>query len=100
MTPDQRQTCDLFVKSLTLLEVDGDGLTDNNDFTDIKAIAQVCPEVKQITEAGETPEQLALYRVSALTEAVCLTWGMANRKAVKDWLIARAELLVLQIPRV
>lgn len=97
MTPNDRHKCDVFAKSLNLLEVDDDGLTDNNDFTEIKAIAQLCPEIKQIAAASETPEQLALYRVAVLTEAVCLTWGMANRKAVKDWLIARGELLVLRI---
>ncbi|MGZ4563131.1 MAG: hypothetical protein ACXVX6_06055, partial [Mycobacterium sp.] len=91
MTPDQRHKCHIFVRSLSLLDVDDDGLTDATDFDEVKAIAQVCPEIKQITEAGDTPEQLALYRLAALTERVCLTWGQSDRQAVRGWLVARAE---------
>jgi hypothetical protein len=97
MTPDDRAKCETFVRSLNLLHVDGDGLTDATDFDDIKAIAQVCPMIKEITAAGETPEQVVLHQLAILTERVCLTWGIANREAVKQWLIARGELLVLQI---
>jgi hypothetical protein len=97
MNPADRHKCDIFVRSLKFLHVDDDGLTDDTDFTDVKAIAQLCPEITEITKAGDTPEQLALHRVAVLTESVCLTWGMANPKAVKEWLIARGELLVLRI---
>jgi hypothetical protein len=53
---------------LDLLHVDADGLTDATEFEDVKAIAQICPQIKEITAAGETPEQLALHRLATLTE--------------------------------
>ena len=46
-----RQKCTLFTYSLRLLDVDDDGLTDATDFDDVKAIAQVCPEINEITRA-------------------------------------------------
>jgi hypothetical protein len=93
----ERQKCDIFIKSLDLLHVNDDGLTDETDFTDVKAIAQLCPEIKAITAAGETAEDVVLHQLATLTEKVCLTWGVANREAVKQWLITRGELLVLRI---
>lgn len=100
MTEDERFKCGIFVRSLSLLKVDDDGLTDDNDMDDLEAISQVCPEVKAITSTGESPYELALHRVATLTEQVLLTWARPDRKAVKGWLIARGELLVLQIPHV
>jgi hypothetical protein len=97
MNANDRNTIDIFTKSLTLLHVDDNGLTDETELDDIKAIAQICPQIRDITAAGETPEDLALHRLATLTERVCLTWGVANRQAVKEWSIARAELLVLRI---
>lgn len=52
MNENERHRCDLFVRSLSLLHVDDDGLTDATDFDDVKAIAQICPEIKEITGAG------------------------------------------------
>ena len=96
----ERHNCQLFLGSLDLLHVDDDGLTDATHFDDVKAIAQTCPLIREITPAGDTPYLLALNRLATLTERVCLTWGRPDRQAVKQWLIARAELLLLQIPRV
>lgn len=97
MTPEERNKCALFVHALRLLHVDDDGLTDDNDTDDLNVITQVCPEVKAMTAAGDSPYSLALHRVATLTERVLLTWGRPDRQAVKDWLIARGELLELSI---
>jgi hypothetical protein len=57
----ERHNCDLFVRSLSLLHVNDDGLTDETEFDDVKAIAWICPQIRDITAAGETPEDLALH---------------------------------------
>jgi hypothetical protein len=81
-----------------LLHVTEESLSDDNDMTDMQAIWDVAAEVKQITAAGNSPEELAINRLAVCTERVLLTWGVKDQLAVKDWLIARAELLELQIP--
>ena len=91
MTPEQQ--CALFVRSLSLINVDDDGLTDANDFTDLEALSQVCPEIKLMTAAGNTPYSLGLHRVATLTERILLTWARPDQRAIKEWLLARGELL-------
>jgi hypothetical protein len=100
MTPDERHWCDTFVRAQTLLHVNDHALTDNNDLDDLEAIAQIIPEVKQLTAAGDTPEQLAIHWLAICTERLLLTFARPDPAAVKAWLIARGELLVLQIPNV
>jgi hypothetical protein len=51
MTDDDRK-CDLFLRALSLLKVDDSGLTDATDFDDLRAITQICPEIKEIIGAG------------------------------------------------
>lgn len=97
MTPNNRHKIELFVRALNLLQVDDDGLTDETQFDDAKAIAQTCPDIREITRGFNTPEEFALNRLATLTEAVCLTWGQPNRQAVKAWMIARCELLDLRL---
>jgi hypothetical protein len=99
MNEDKRYKCDLFVLSLRLLDVDDDGLTDDVDFNDVKAIAGVCSEVRQITAGYTSPYEILLHRVADLTERVCYTWAHPDPATVKEWLIARGELLELLIPR-
>ena len=61
MNDMERHSCDLFTRSLTLLVVDDNGLTDATSFDDVKAIAAICPEIRKITVAGDTPYLLALH---------------------------------------
>jgi hypothetical protein len=95
MTPDER--CETFVRALTLLDVDDDGLTDNNNLDDLEAIAQICPDVKNITSPGDSPYALALHRLAVLTEDLLVTYVFPDRQVVRGWLIARAELLDLRL---
>jgi hypothetical protein len=97
VTPDERHWCDTFVRAQTLLTVDDDALTDDNDLNDLEAIAAVLPQVKEFTAAGDTPEQLAIHRLACCTERLLLTWARPDRQAVKDWLLARGELLDLRL---
>ncbi|HWX99802.1 MAG TPA: hypothetical protein VNY55_08005 [Mycobacterium sp.] len=53
----ERHNCDLFVRSLSLLHVNDDGLTGATSFDDVKAIAQVCPEIRDITAAGDVAKK-------------------------------------------
>lgn len=52
---DERHKLDIFTRSLSLLDVDDDGLTDSCDFDDIKAIAQICPEIKKSPRPAKHP---------------------------------------------
>jgi hypothetical protein len=97
MTDDERRLCDIFIYSLSLLHVDDTGLTADNLLADMNAIAYACRQVKAITAAGDTPEQLALHRLACLTEDVLVTYIFPDRQVVRDWLIARAELLELRL---
>jgi hypothetical protein len=79
----ERHNCELFVRSLTLLHVDDDGLTDATDFDDVKAIAWICPQIRDITAAGGTPYLLALNRLATLMPGVnhtrvTLPWHVWN----------------------
>jgi len=97
MTPDGRRWCGTFVRAQTLLHVDDDGLTDENEQDDLEAIAQIIPEIKQLTAAGDTPEQMAIHWLAICTERLLLTWARPDRQAVRDWLVARSELLELRL---
>jgi hypothetical protein len=100
MTPENRRAIEIFVLSQRFLHADENGLTDDCEFDDVRAIADTCPTIREITRGLNTPEEFLLNRLATLTEAVCMTWAAPNRQAVKEWRIARAELLELRIPRV
>jgi hypothetical protein len=100
VTPNNRHKIELFVRAQNLLHVDENGLTDDTSFDDVQAVAQVCPQIRELTRGLNTREEYAINRLATLTEAVCMTWGQPNRQAVKEWQIARCELLQLRIPRV
>jgi hypothetical protein len=100
MTDDERHLIGVFLHGLTELDVVDDGLTRANDLATLNAVAKLCLDIKAITAAGDTPEQLALYRLAVLTEDLLVTWVFPDKKVVKAWMVARAELLLLQIPRV
>lgn len=100
MTPENRRAIEIFVLSQKFLHCDENGLTDECEFDDVKAIADTCPMIREICRGFNTPEEFALHRLATLTEAVCMTFGQPNPAAVKAWLIARGELLELRIPRV
>ena len=87
----------IFLFSLTLLDVDDNGLTDDNDIHDLEAIAKLCRDVKAITAAADTPYQMALFRLAVLTEDVLVTWVIPDRQVVKAWVLARAEVLKLRL---
>lgn len=95
MTADE--IIDVFIRSLNLINTDENGLTADNLPVDMEAIAQICPEIRAITAAGETPFQLALHRLAALTEQVVTTYVLPDRAIAKAWLIARGEVLELRL---
>jgi hypothetical protein len=97
VTDDERRLCDIFVESLELLDVDDTGLTADNRLADMNAIAYACQQVKAIAAPGDTPEQLALNRLAVLTEDLLVTYVFPDRRVVRDWLVARSELLQLRI---
>jgi hypothetical protein len=100
MTPEER-LCEIFIRSLNLLHVNHDGLSDQTELDDIKAVAQIAPDVQELAATGNTPYSMMLHRLATLTESLCLSWGGdPNPKLVKAWMIARCELLQLRIPRV
>jgi hypothetical protein len=99
MNSNSRHKIELFIHAQSLLHADENALTDETEFDDVKAIAQLCPDIREITRGFNTPEEFALNRLATLTEAVCMTWGQPNREAVKAWMIARSELVELRIPR-
>lgn len=47
--------------------------------------------------AAPTPEEMALGRLVVLTKDVLQTWAEPNPQAVRDWLVARSELLKLKL---
>jgi hypothetical protein len=54
-----RQKCTLFTYSLRLLDVDDNGLTDDNDLDCLAAISCTLHPVRIITRSGATPEEMA-----------------------------------------
>jgi hypothetical protein len=98
MTDDlDRQKRNLFVYSLSLLDVDENGLTDDNDLDCLAAISYTLHPVRTITRSGATPEEMALYRLVVLTKDVLQTWAEPNPQAMRDWLVVRSELLKLKL---
>ncbi len=99
MTNDhQRRTVDEFVAELSRLRADENGLAPDYGFAELNPIAKLCYEVENLTTDADTPEELLLHRVAILTgdliAAVILGGG---RTIVREWLIARAELLRLRL---
>ena len=97
MNDDERHLVGVFLYGQTLLNIDDNGLTDDNRLDDLEAVAKLCLKVKAITAGGDTPEQLCLHRLATLTEDVLVTWVIPCRQAVKQWLIGRAELVELTL---
>jgi hypothetical protein len=97
MTPDERHKCDLFIRSLSLLDYDRSGLTATNLLSDMEAIAQTCLEIRAITAEGATPFELALRRLALLTEHVLTTYIIPDPPAIPEWLAARAEVSKLHV---
>jgi hypothetical protein len=93
MTPEQK--CDLFVRSLDLLDYDENGLTAKNTLTDLEAIAQICADIRAFTAAGDSPFELSLHRLVLLTEVVLTTYVLPDAPIVTQWVNARGELLEL-----
>ena len=87
----------VFIYSMSLLCIDETGLTDDNQLDDLETVARLCRDVKAITAEQRTPEEMALRRLALCTEDVLVTWVILSRRAVKQWMIARAELLELQL---
>ncbi|MBV9350804.1 MAG: hypothetical protein JOZ23_04610 [Mycobacterium sp.] len=97
MNDDERHLVGAFLYGQTLLNIDDTGLTEDNQLDDLVTVATLCLKVKAITAAGDTLEQLCLHRLATLTEEVLFTGAVRSRQAVKQWLIARAELLELKL---
>ncbi len=74
MTEAERHKCELFIRSLKLLDYDENGLTATNLVSDMEAIAQACVEIRAITVEGASPYELALRRLTLLTEHVLTTY--------------------------
>lgn len=97
MNDDDRHLVGVFLYAQTLLNIDDTGLTDDNQVDDLVTVAKLCLKVKTMTAAGDTLEQLCLHRLATLTEGVLVTGVTPSRQAVKQWLIARAELVELRL---
>jgi hypothetical protein len=90
----------LFKFGLTKLDVDDYGLTvDGNNPLDLKTAMVLCAAVKAATDSADTLQQLCLSRVASLTENLIGAWGFPNPGIAKEWLLARSELLQVEIPR-
>jgi hypothetical protein len=90
----------IFKFGLTKLSVDDDGLTrDGNDPLDLKTMMVLCAAIRASVDSGDTLQQLHLQRVAALTEDLIAAWGFANPGIAREWLLARSELLQVEIPR-
>jgi hypothetical protein len=87
-----------FLYGLRQLHFNDDGLTDKNTLADLNTIALLSLALEAVTANGNTPVELAANRLAVLTEDLIATWIFPSKQAVHDWLIARAELLQLQIP--
>lgn len=96
MTDDDRRIIDCFRYSLTRLHIDDDGLTPDNTLPELNAVAYFAMRTKAITAAGDSPEELLLHRLAELTGDLLVTpWLGDGPAAVREWLIARGELLEL-----
>jgi hypothetical protein len=96
LTPDEHRRCDIYVRSLALLDHDANGLTAGNRVADLEAIAQLGVEVGAITALAATPYELALRRLVACTEYTLTTYVIPDASAVTEWLAARAEVAKYQ----
>jgi hypothetical protein len=95
-TPDDVVGCLLF--GLDRLQVDDDGLTDDNDPADLQTVGALSVLVYRIAATCDTPFHLALSRVSVMTGALLASREFGNGATiVRKWLIARAELLELRL---
>jgi hypothetical protein len=59
MTPNNRHKIELFIHAQSLLHADENALTDETSFDDVKAIAQLCPDIREITRGFNNPKSSA-----------------------------------------
>lgn len=98
MDPDT--LVDLFRHGLDRLDVNDAGLTiDGNNLDDLDDMAAVCLAIKTMTDTGDTLQVLHLYRLAVLTERLLITPWLPDPDITKQWLIARGELLAVELDR-
>lgn len=88
----------LFKHGLGLLHVDEAGLADGNDIEVMDTVAMLCRAVKAMATGGDTLDVLHLYRLACLTEDLLVSPWINTPGIAKEWLIARGELLAVEIP--
>jgi hypothetical protein len=92
----------IFLHGLTRLQVDDDGLVpDANDPDDLHTIGTLAVLTYRIASRGDTPRDLALSRLAVTTGGLIASqWLGGGESIVREWSLARVELLELDIPRV
>jgi hypothetical protein len=94
MTDEERHAIDEFLSAIRRLRVDEKGIAPDYGFAELNPIAKQCFAVEDITAAGNTPEEILLHRVARLTGDLITTVILGEGESiVREWLIARAELL-------
>jgi hypothetical protein len=98
MIDQERQTIDEFLSALRQLRVDENGIAPDYGFAELNPLAKQCFAVEEITAAGNTPEEIMLHRVARLTGDLITTLILAGGGTiVHEWLMARGELLCLDL---
>jgi hypothetical protein len=98
MTDEERETIQVFIQMLSGLRVDKFGLKPDNHLGYLNPLAKMCFQVENITAAADTPEHLLVHRVAKLTGDLITTVKLAGGETiVREWFMARAELLCLNL---
>jgi hypothetical protein len=81
------------------LQITNDGLHPDNDPDDLQTMGALSVLVYRLAAASETPFDCALARLATLTGALLVSPQLGGGpEIVKKWAVARAEVLLLQLP--
>lgn len=100
MTADRRAlVLAAFADVLPQLRITDNGLDrEQNSYGTVVVTADLVAEVKTYTAEGHTPEEMLLHRLACLTGDLLTTAVLPpDPQIVRDWLIARAELVELRL---
>lgn len=85
-----------FRAALIGLNLDDDGLT-RNALHRLELVAALSYEVISATRNAATPYELLVNRLASSTQQLLTTVFEADAKAVREFMSARAELLLLEL---
>jgi len=102
VNPNHCDTCeilDAFEQSLVSLDVDERGLTRNNDLADLNAVAALSYAVIDVTADAANPREMLTHRLAHIAQELLTTLfkGSDGNRIVRQYLLARAELLELKL---